>query len=76
MFERFVQTTSPHKHNFRGDAGMDMKEYQFGNAKVVIYSKLANLSPDEKEEWFEIEKAKRNPILQEISEAIHACYQD
>lgn len=53
-----------------------MKEYHFDNAKVVIYSPIANFSQKEKKQWFESEKEKGNPVLKEIEAAVNACYEN
>lgn len=46
-----------------------------GNTKIVIYSDLANLTEEEKKQWFETEKANGNQILKQITEAMVNCYQ-
>lgn len=51
-----------------------MKEYKFGNAKVIVYSPLWALSDEEQEKWIKEETEKGNPILAEIREAIKDCY--
>jgi hypothetical protein len=70
---QFVTTPSQHKHEIRGDG--QMKEITVGNTKIIIHSELANMTDEEKEQWFESEKAKGNPILKQISEAMMNCYQ-
>lgn len=70
---QFVTIPSQHKHEIRGDG--QMKEIISGNTKIVIHSDLANLSEEEKKQWFETEKAKGNPILKQITEAMVNCYQ-
>lgn len=76
MLKEFVYTTTPHKHPIRGDVDMDVKKTIIGNTTLYVYSPLANMSSEEKRNWFESEKAKGNRILQEISDAINACYED
>jgi hypothetical protein len=51
-----------------------MKEFKFGNTTVVIHSDLVLKSEEEKKQWFEEEKAKGNPVLKQITEAMANCY--
>jgi hypothetical protein len=51
-----------------------VKEYQVGNPKIIIHSELANMTKEEKKEWFETEEAKANPVLKQIKEAMMNCY--
>lgn len=43
-----------------------MKEYQFGNTKVIVHSKLVNMTSEERKKWFEKEWEKGNPVLKNI----------
>ncbi|GIN88661.1 hypothetical protein J6TS2_50470 [Heyndrickxia sporothermodurans] len=70
----YVNGTSPHKHQVRGDVGM--KEIQDGNTKIIIHSNFVYLSEEEQTKWFESELKKGNPIVKEIEAAVNACYQN
>ncbi len=76
MLSKVVHSTSPHKHPTRGDVDMDVKKTIIGNTTLYVYSPLANMSSEEKRNWFESEKLKGNRILQEISDAVNACYEN
>jgi hypothetical protein len=51
-----------------------MYEYKSGNTTVIIHSKLPLMSSAERRQLFEEEKAKGNPVIKEITEAIKNCY--
>ncbi|MBF8116598.1 hypothetical protein [Bacillus cereus] len=53
-----------------------MKEFQFGNTKVIIHSPLALMEKEEQKEWFQQEWEKKNPILRSIVEAAVSCQED
>ena len=53
-----------------------MKEYQYGNSKVVIHSPLAQMNKEEQREWYKQEWEKENPILKAIVEAAVSCERD
>lgn len=53
-----------------------MKEYQFGNSKVIIHSPLALMNKEEQKEWYRREWEKGNPILKAIVEAAVSCERD
>ncbi|MED0961830.1 hypothetical protein [Bacillus paramycoides] len=50
-----------------------MKEFQFGNTKVIIHSPLALMKKEEQKEWFQQEWEKKNPVLRSIVEAAVSC---
>ena len=52
---------------------MKMKEYQFGNSKVIIHSPLALMNKEEQKEWYKQEWERGNPILKAIVEAAVSC---
>lgn len=62
-----------HTYNARGDM---MKEFQFGNTKVIIHSSLALMEKEEQKEWFQQEWEKKNPILRSIVEAAVSCQEE
>ncbi|WP_180229995.1 hypothetical protein [Bacillus sp. AFS073361] len=51
-----------------------MKEYKFGNTRVIVHSPLWALSDEEQDKWVKEETEKGNPVLAEIREAINDCY--
>ncbi|MED4354321.1 hypothetical protein P9265_18680 [Schinkia azotoformans] len=53
-----------------------MKEYRFGNSKVIIHSPLALMNKEEQKEWYKQEWEKGNPILKTIVEAAVSCERD
>lgn len=53
-----------------------MKEFQFGNTKVIIHSSLALMEKEEQKEWFQQEWEKKNPILRSIVEAAVSCQEE
>jgi hypothetical protein len=53
-----------------------MKEYQYGNSKVIIHSPLALMSKKEQKEWFQQEWENKNPILKAIVEVAVSCERD
>lgn len=53
-----------------------MKEFQFGNTKVIVHSPLASMEKEEQKEWFQQEWEKKNPILRSIVEAAVSCQED
>lgn len=53
-----------------------MKEYQFGNSKVIIHSPLTEMSKDEQREWYKQQWENNNPILKAMVEAAVACQMD
>lgn len=48
-----------------------MKQFVFGNTKIVIHSKLASMSPEQQKEWFDKEYKKGNLVLKQIAQVIH-----
>lgn len=46
---------------------------KIGNTTVIIRSRLNGMTSEERREWFEREKKKGNPILEQISRAIYDC---
>jgi hypothetical protein len=73
-----IYSTSPHKHDVRGNAGMNIpsKIHQIGNTTVIIHSPLVAMSKPERKEWFKREWEKGNPVLKEIAAAVEACYEE
>ncbi|HHT7239974.1 TPA: hypothetical protein ACTZ5V_005186 [Bacillus cereus] len=53
-----------------------MKEFQFGNTKVIIHSSLASMEKEKQKEWFQQEWEKKNLILRSIVEAAVSCQED
>lgn len=53
-----------------------MKEFQFGNTKVIIHSSLALMEKEEQKEWFQQEWEKKNQILRSIVEAAVSCQEE
>ncbi|MED1489169.1 hypothetical protein [Bacillus smithii] len=51
-----------------------MKKFKIGNTTVVIHSKLALMSEEERKEWFRKEWEKGNPVLKQIAQAVIDCY--
>jgi hypothetical protein len=51
-----------------------MKEFKFGNTTVIIHSPLANMTSEERREWYREEMAKGNPVLKEIAQAVNDSY--
>lgn len=49
------------------------KEFIFGNAKVIVNSPLADMTKEERKEFFRTEWDKGNPVLREIAQAAHDC---
>ncbi|WP_445505742.1 hypothetical protein [Niallia sp. 03091] len=52
------------------------KEYVFGNAKVIVYSPLTQMTKEEQRSFFESEWKKGNPILKDIAQAAYDCLLD
>ncbi|WP_445486462.1 hypothetical protein [Niallia sp. 03133] len=52
------------------------KEYVFGNAKVIVYSPLTQMTTEEQKSFFENEWKKENPILKDIAQAAYDCLID
>lgn len=50
------------------------KAYQYGKTTVIIHSHLVHMTPEEREQWFEDEWKKGNPVLKQIARAVHDCY--
>ncbi|MDR7001639.1 hypothetical protein [Neobacillus niacini] len=51
-----------------------MYKYKSGDTTVIIHSTLPLMSSEERRKLFEEEKAKGNPVIKEITEAIRNCY--
>jgi hypothetical protein len=49
-------------------------ETNIGNTKIVIKSKLAIMTSEQRSEWYRLEAEKGNPILKRIAKAVNACY--
>lgn len=49
-------------------------EVKIGNTKVVIKSKLATMTSEERRDWYRNESENGNPVLKRISQAVNACY--
>lgn len=45
-----------------------------GNATLIIHSDLMKLTEEEREQWFEDEMAKGNPILLNIAKTVNESY--
>jgi hypothetical protein len=54
--------------------GDGMKEYNFGNTKVIVYSDVWCMEEEERKEWIREETEKGNQVLANIREAIKDCY--
>ncbi|WP_409293867.1 hypothetical protein V1498_11825 [Peribacillus sp. SCS-26] len=52
------------------------KTYKYGNSTVIVHSDLLKLSEDESRQWFKREMAEGNPVLEDITRAVNACYRD
>lgn len=52
----------------------NVKKFKIGNTTVVIHSKLALMSEEERKEWFRKEWEKGNPVLKQIAQAVIDCY--
>ncbi|MFD1738344.1 hypothetical protein ACFSCX_17615 [Bacillus salitolerans] len=50
-----------------------MKEFQYGNTKVIIHCELAKMTKEQRKEWYEKEWEKGNPVLKAIVEAAVSC---
>jgi hypothetical protein len=50
------------------------KEFNFGNTTVIIHSPLAQMSSDERREWYKVEQEKGNPVLKDIAQAVNDSY--
>lgn len=70
-----VQTPYVHIHAQRGNVQVDdkAKEYKFGNTTVIIHSKLAHMSSDDKNTWFFNEYKNGNPVIKRIVDAAYEC---
>lgn len=53
-----------------------MKEYKFGNARVIVYSDVWCMEEKERKEWIREETEKGNPVLASIRKAIKDCYRN
>ena len=51
-----------------------MKEYKFGNSTVIIHSPLAQMTSEERRDWYREEMAKGNTVLKEIARAVNDSY--
>jgi hypothetical protein len=51
-----------------------MNEVKIGNTRIVIKSQLAQMTSEERSEWYRQETEKGNPILKRIAKAVNACY--
>jgi hypothetical protein len=51
-----------------------MKEFKFGNTTVIIHSPLANMTSEERREWYKKEMERGNPVLKEIEKAVNESY--
>lgn len=51
-----------------------MKEFQYGNTKVIIHSPLTEMTKEQQKEWFQKEWTNENPLLNSIMEAAMKCH--
>ena len=51
-----------------------MKEFKYGNTKVIVHTPLVLMSASERKQWFENEWERDNPILKQIAQAVIDCY--
>ncbi len=72
---RVVQPVPLHKDVTKGNVQMDSKEFKFGNSTVIVHSNLVYMSKQERQEWFEKEWQKENPVLKNIIAAVRDCLQ-
>jgi hypothetical protein len=55
---------------------MYKKEYNFDGTRVIIVSKLANLTDEERAEYMRRQLAEGNPVYKRIEKAVNACYNE
>lgn len=51
-----------------------MKEYNFGNAKVVVHSSILSKTKEEQEAMLIAERKKGNPDLERLTDLVNECY--
>lgn len=51
-----------------------MKEFKFGNSKVIIHSPLVLMTSEERRTWYREEMSKGNPVLNDIAQAVNDSY--
>lgn len=50
------------------------KVIKSGNTTIIIHSKLADMTEEERKEYFDTELARGNPTLLRVVEAMRDCY--
>ncbi len=67
---RVVSPFSWHKDSQEGGAEMQSETIKSGNTTVIIHSKLAGLSIEERRQFLEKEWSKQNPVLLNIAKVV------
>jgi len=55
---------------------VEKKEFKFGNSIVIVHSSLVNMTSKERQNWYQQEWEKGNPILKQIVESVQECAQN
>lgn len=77
-----VHVTSPHsphkvdRDHQEGRIDMDSKEFQSGNATIIVHSPLARMTEEQRKAWYKKQWERRNPLMYEIARAIADCQRD